>query len=216
MYTHPATAANVRHAARSAACVVVEPESGHLASGLIGPGPAGRPGNDRRLLRATLGAAGDLAGRRVLVTAGGTQEADRPGALHQQSLVGQDGLRARRGRARPRREVVLVTTPTALRVPGGVDCVRGQQRRTMLRRMTAALRLARCADHGRRGGRLPRRVARQRTRSSAARRRSTCDLVPNPDLLADDGRRCRTEPRPIRVGFAAETQDLLDARDATN
>ncbi|HET6314990.1 MAG TPA: bifunctional phosphopantothenoylcysteine decarboxylase/phosphopantothenate--cysteine ligase CoaBC, partial [Chloroflexota bacterium] len=73
MYQHPATAENVR-TLQSRGVVVVEPEEGHLASGLVGLGRLAAPESILDVLRATLGKYGDLRRRRVLVTAGGTQE----------------------------------------------------------------------------------------------------------------------------------------------
>src|SRR5438105_3193467 len=73
MFTHPATAANVE-TLRKRGVVVVDPEEGHLASGLSGVGRLADPETILDLTRAALGTAGDFAGRRVLVTAGGTQE----------------------------------------------------------------------------------------------------------------------------------------------
>src|ERR1700716_2981582 len=68
MFTHPATAANVA-ILRERGVIVVEPEEGHLASGLTGLGRLAAPETILDVVRATLGARGDLAGRRVLITA---------------------------------------------------------------------------------------------------------------------------------------------------
>ena len=73
MYTHPATQANLA-LLHERGVHVVEPEIGRLASGAIGPGRL--PATEVLLgaIKMTLGQHGDLAGRRVVVTAGGTQE----------------------------------------------------------------------------------------------------------------------------------------------
>ena len=73
MFTHPATTANVA-TLRDRGVIVVDPEQGHLASGLTGLGRLAAPETIVDAVRAALGARGDLAGRHVLVTAGGTQE----------------------------------------------------------------------------------------------------------------------------------------------
>src|SRR2546423_1089617 len=69
MYTHPATMANVA-TLRDRGVRVVEPEEGHLASGLLGLGRLAAPERIVDMIRATLGATGDLSAKRVLVTAG--------------------------------------------------------------------------------------------------------------------------------------------------
>src|SRR5205823_6571322 len=73
MYTHPATTANVA-ALRARGVTIVEPDEGYLASGLVGVGRLAAPEVILDAVRAALGAHGDLTGKRVLVTAGGTQE----------------------------------------------------------------------------------------------------------------------------------------------
>src|ERR1051326_92605 len=77
MFTHPATVANVA-TLRERGVRVIDPEEGHLASGLSGLGRLAAPETIVDWIRAARGAAGGLAGRRVLVTAGGTQEAIDP------------------------------------------------------------------------------------------------------------------------------------------
>src|SRR5437764_4456838 len=73
MYTQPATTENVQ-TLRSRGAIIVEPEEGHLASGLSGLGRLASPERIVDVVRAVLGHAGDLQGRSVVVTAGGTQE----------------------------------------------------------------------------------------------------------------------------------------------
>ena len=124
MWTHPATVANVARLRDGFGYTVVEPEVGPLASGQSGVGPAGGAAarsSMRWSRRSPVGRSGsrtpasptrrsrgppreaDLAGRRIVVTAGGTREADRSRALHRQPLDRQDGRRDRGGRARARR-----------------------------------------------------------------------------------------------------------------
>src|SRR5205823_310788 len=112
MYTHPATAANVA-VLRARGVRFVEPEEGHLASGLVGLGRLAAPEKIVDVVRAALGAGGDLTGRRVLVTAGGTQEAIDPVRYignHSSGKMGYAIAEAARDRGA---SVVLITTPTA-------------------------------------------------------------------------------------------------------
>jgi phosphopantothenoylcysteine decarboxylase/phosphopantothenate--cysteine ligase len=205
MYTHPATAANVM-LLKERGVKVVEPESGHLASGLVGLGRLADPDTIVDVIRGTLGTTGDLIGRRVLVTAGGTHEAIDPVRYignHSSGKMGYAIAEAARDRGA---EVVLVSGPTALRRPGGMTFVGVSSAHDMLRAMTehyptldALLMVAAVADF-RVGQPAERKVKRGETALDL-------HLVPNPDLIATTAG-LAVEPRPIRVGFAAETDDL--------
>jgi len=205
MYTHPATAANVT-VLKQRAVIVVEPELGHLASGLVGLGRLADADTIVDAIRATLGKAGDLSGRQVLVTAGGTREAIDPVRYignHSSGKMGYAIAEAARDRGA---EVVLVSGPTALRRPGGMNFVNVSSARDMLRAMTehyprldALLMVAAVADF-RVGQPAERKVKRGETALDL-------HLVPNPDLIATTAA-LAVEPRPVRVGFAAETDDL--------
>jgi phosphopantothenoylcysteine decarboxylase / phosphopantothenate---cysteine ligase len=207
MFTHPATAANVAML-RERGVMMVDPEEGHLASGLSGLGRLAAPETILDLTRAALGASGDLAGRRVLVTAGGTREAIDPVryiANHSSGKMGYALAEAARDRGA---DVTLVTTPTALRVPAGMTAVHVTSARQMLdtirahyARLDALIMAAAVADF------------RVETPSEQKVKRGEhaldVRLVPNPDLLAETADLPSARGRPIRVGFAAETQDLL-------
>jgi phosphopantothenoylcysteine decarboxylase/phosphopantothenate--cysteine ligase len=208
MYTHPATVANVA-ALRARGVKIVEPEGGHLASGLVGLGRLADPDRILDTIRATLGARGDLAGRRVLVTAGGTQEAIDPVryiANHSSGKMGYALAEAARDRGA---EVLLVTTPTALRTPAGLHSViRVRSAGEMLEALTARypnldalIMAAAVADF-----RVETPAEQKVKRGEHA---LDLRLVPNPDLLAVTAGLASPERRPVRVGFAAETQDLL-------
>jgi phosphopantothenoylcysteine decarboxylase/phosphopantothenate--cysteine ligase len=207
MYTHPATAANVA-TLRQRGVTIVEPEEGHLASGLVGLGRLADPEKILDIVRATLGLRGDLAGRHVLVTAGGTQEPIDPVryiANHSSGKMGYAIAEAARDRGA---DVVLVTTPTRLRPPTGVAVVRVTSAQQMLAALTerysrldALIMAAAVADF----------KVEAASEQKIKRGEHTIDLslVPNPDLLAATAL-LAGDSRPIRVGFAAETQDLVE------
>jgi phosphopantothenoylcysteine decarboxylase/phosphopantothenate--cysteine ligase len=205
MFTHAATAANV-DALRKRGVTIVDPEEGHLASGLTGLGRLASLEMIADCIRATLGASGDLAGRRMLVTAGGTQEAIDPVRYitnHSSGKMGYAIAEAARDRGA---RVVLVTTPTALRLPGGVECVEVRTAQEMLHAMTSRyaeldvlIMSAAVADF-----RVESEAAQKIKRGETA---LELRLMPNPDLLAATA---GLTPRPVRVGFAAETQDLIE------
>ena len=100
MFDNPATQANVRTLVRRGVCVA-GPAEGRLASGLVGKGRLLETPELLGHVRVLLGRDGDLAGRKIIVTAGGTPGGDRPRQSHHKPLVRQDGLRDSRGVARP-------------------------------------------------------------------------------------------------------------------
>jgi phosphopantothenoylcysteine decarboxylase/phosphopantothenate--cysteine ligase len=207
MYTHPATAANVA-TLRARGVTIVSPEEGHLASGLSGLGRLAAPETIVDIIRGVLGAGGDLAGQRLLVTAGGTREAIDPVRYitnHSSGKMGYAIAEAARDRGA---EVVLVSTPTDLRPPAGLRLVHVNSAQEMLTALTehyssldVLIMAAAVADF---------RVAAPADRK-IKRDEHALDLhlVPNPDLLAATAV-LFSDKRPVRVGFAAETQDLID------
>jgi phosphopantothenoylcysteine decarboxylase / phosphopantothenate---cysteine ligase len=206
MYTHPATAANLA-TLRARNVTIVEPEEGYLASGLAGLGRLASPETIFDVVRATLGAHGDLAGRRVLVTAGGTQEPIDPVRYignHSSGKMGYAIAEAARDRGA---DVTLVTTPTALRVPAGLQLVHVRSAAEMLSAITerypqldALIMAAAVADFS-----VEAALDQKLKRGEHA---LDLRLEPNPDLLAETASLSRDSP-PVRVGFAAETQDLV-------
>jgi phosphopantothenoylcysteine decarboxylase/phosphopantothenate--cysteine ligase len=206
MFTHPATAANVS-VLRERGVVIVNPEEGHLASGLSGLGRLAAPENIIDCIRATLGANGDLAGRQVLVTAGGTQEPIDPVRYltnHSSGKMGYAIAEAARDRGA---HVTLVTSPTALRPPGGLSVVEVRSAKQMLAAileryvsLDALVMAAAVADF-----RVETEAKHKIKRGETA---LELKLIPNPDLLAETAART-ADYRPVRVGFAAETDDLL-------
>ena len=100
MYDHPAVAANVQ-TLRERGATIVEPGYGRMASGLVGQGRLAEPPVIVDTLRIVLARNGDLAGWRVVVTAGGTQEAIDPVRYVSNRPLGEDGVRRRRGGPRP-------------------------------------------------------------------------------------------------------------------
>jgi phosphopantothenoylcysteine decarboxylase/phosphopantothenate--cysteine ligase len=207
MFSHPATVANVE-LVKARGVVVVEPESGHLASGLVGLGRLAAPENILDIVRATLGARGDLAGRRVLVTAGGTREPIDPVRYignHSSGKMGYAIAEVARDRGA---DVVLVSAPTAIRAPAGLRVVHVNSAQEMLTALTehysshdALIMAAAVADFNV-GPPADHKIKR-------GEHELDLRLLPNPDLLAATAL-LWTEKHPVRVGFAAETQDMIE------
>jgi phosphopantothenoylcysteine decarboxylase / phosphopantothenate---cysteine ligase len=205
MYTHPATEANVR-TLRERGVVVVSPEEGHLASGLQGLGRLADPERILAVVRLTLGRDGDLAGRRLLVTAGGAREPIDPVRFIGNRSSGKMGY-AIATAARDRGALVtLISGPAELAPPDGVELCHFQRVADLLDAITtryanadALIMVAAVADF---------RVAEM---TDHKLKRGSADLVlrlvPNPDVLAETAR-LPVARHPVRVGFAAETDDL--------
>lgn len=207
MFTHAATAANVE-ILRGRGVIVIDPEEGHLASGLSGLGRLAAPETIIDLTRATLGASGDLAGRRILVTAGGTQEPIDPVRYITNHSSGKTGYAIAEAARDRGAEAILVTTPTSLRLPAGLSVVNVRSAQQMLEAITerypeldVLIMVAAVADF-----RVQREASQKIKRGEHA---LELRLVPNPDLLAETAA-LNAGRRPVRVGFAAETQDLLE------
>lgn len=120
MYTHPATQANL-NTLRERGAYIVEPEVGRLASGAIGPGRLPETPVLLGAISVALGRNGDLAGRRVVITAGGTQEPIDPVRFVGNRSSGKMGY-ALATEARDRgASVLLISGPVALQAPYGVE-----------------------------------------------------------------------------------------------
>jgi phosphopantothenoylcysteine decarboxylase/phosphopantothenate--cysteine ligase len=201
MWEHPAVQANARTLAERGA-LVVGPAEGRLASGLVGRGRLEEPAVVLGHLAALLGRDGDLAGRTVVVSAGGTAEPVDPVRVLTNRSSGKMGYAlAEAARDRGAR-VVLVTTPTALPVPAGVEVVSAATAAQMRDAVLAAcdgadalVMAAAVADY-RPAAPAGQKVKKERSASlSLALERTEDILAATPRTL-------------VRVGFAAESEDL--------
>jgi phosphopantothenoylcysteine decarboxylase/phosphopantothenate--cysteine ligase len=206
MYTHPATAANLQ-VLKSRGVTVVEPEEGHLASGLVGLGRLAAPETILDSLRAALGARADLAGTTIAVTAGGTHEPIDPVRFITNRASGKmEYALAEAARDRGAR-VILITAPTSLRVPAAMQVMHVEQATEMLEalrqvyaRLDVLIMAAAIADF---------RVAEPgQHKIKRGAEGLALKLVPNPDLTLETAS-LATPRRPVRVGFAAETRDVV-------
>lgn len=203
MYDNAATQRNVA-ALRAMGCVIAGPAQGRLASGLVGTGRLLETPDLMGCIRQTLGRKGDFAGRKVVVSAGGTQEPIDPVrviANHSSGKMGYAVAEAARDRGA---EVALVSTPTALDAPYGVRVVGVK---TALEMQAAVGR--ECADAD--AVVMAAAVADWRPANFAAQKVKkgeadvwAIDLVKNPDIIGGIAREGL-----VKVGFAAESEDLL-------
>lgn len=227
MYTHPATQANLA-LLRERGAHIVEPEVGHLASGAIGPGRLPETAILLGAISQALGRAGDLAGRTVVVTAGGTREPIDPVRYVGNRSSGKMGFAlATEARDRGAR-VILISGPVALAAPYGVElhavettlemreAVRGATLDADVLLMSAAVADFRPAAPAER--KLKKEGKAEQGIAFDAQGGFSLRLVRNPDILgelaaeASGGAQRNEETRQrrlVRVGFAAETNDLV-------
>jgi len=201
MWEHPAVRANVA-TLRARGVTVLEPETGSLASGLAGRGRFPEVDAVVDALERAL-APQDLAGERMLVTAGPTREPIDPVRYISNRSSGKMGYRLAAAALRRGAEVTLISGPTALTPPAGAIFVpvetAEEMREAVLQRLSSAtvvIKAAAVADY---------RVAHPAAAKLKGKHDLTLDLTPNPDILAEVAAR-RTGA--FVVGFAAETHDV--------
>jgi phosphopantothenoylcysteine decarboxylase / phosphopantothenate---cysteine ligase len=206
MWAHPATQENVR-TLRGRGCVVVEPEVGDLACGDVGPGRLASPA---KIVDAILQAARrstELAGRRIVVTAGPTREPIDPVRFVSNRSSGRMGFALAREAVQRGADVVLISGPVALAPPPGLRFVPvervAEMRDAVLAEMPnadALVMAAAPADFV-----LAAPATRKLKRSEGP---PMLSLVAAPDILKEAVARKR-EGTAI-VAFAAETNDLVE------
>ena len=200
MYDHPATQENLAKL-RQRGVILAGPAAGRLASGLTGMGRLLEPAELLGHITAALGRNGDLAGRTVVISAGGTQEPLDPVRVitnHSSGKMGYALAAAARDRGA---NVILVSAPTALPPPPLVEIIPVQTAEQMAAAVWSAaakadalIMAAAVADY------RPATAATQKIKKSAAA--LSIDLEPTPDILA------AAQGNFLRVGFAAESENL--------
>ena len=223
MYTHPATQANLALLQERGA-YILEPEVGRLASGEVGVGRLPDISVLLGAIHVVLGRNGDLAGRRVVITAGGTQEPIDPVRFVGNRSSGKMGY-ALATEARDRgAHVILISGPVALDAPYGVDMWKVETAMQMREAVfnavgeaDALIMSAAVADY------RPAVMAAQKLKKEGkgaqevdAEGGFNLRLVRNPDILGELAD--VSEPpevnherkkRLVRIGFAAETGDVI-------
>ncbi|HVT46414.1 MAG TPA: bifunctional phosphopantothenoylcysteine decarboxylase/phosphopantothenate--cysteine ligase CoaBC [Vicinamibacterales bacterium] len=207
MWEHAAVQANLA-VLRSRGVSFVEPGDGYLACGWIGRGRLAEPEDVVAAVEARLQTRTSLAGRRVLVTAGPTLEDIDPVRFIGNRSSGRMGFAiALEAQARGA-TVQLVVGPTSIDPPATGEVVRVRRAREMhaavLARADGAdvvVMAAAVADYA------PALVAESKIEKGGPLR---IDLERTPDILADLGARRAGGPRPVLVGFAAQTGVVED------
>lgn len=209
MWLHPAVQANLQTLLqRGAHCA--GPAAGRMASGQTGIGRMLEPAQLLGHIRLALGAGGVLAGRQIVVTAGGTHEAIDPVRLLTNRSTGKQGFALAQAALDLGAQVTLISGPSALETPEGavrIDVQTGQQmQRAVLQAAATAdalLMAAAVSDY------RPQTTAPQKLKRSATA--TTLALEPNPDVLAAVvAQRAQGGWPHVLVGFAAESENLLE------
>jgi len=204
MWQNAATQANME-TLKQRGVRVVDPGSGYLACGMMGPG---RLASNEAIVAATLealGAGKDLAGETVLITAGPTREQIDPVRYISNRSSGKMGYALADAALRRGAKVILVTGPTALTPPSGAEVVpvetAAEMRHNVLARMgeaTIVIKAAAVADY------RPKSPAPQKMKGKQA---FALELEPTADIAAEVGAR---KDGQVLVGFAAETENVLE------
>ncbi len=214
MWCHPATQANLAKL-RTWNTTIVGPAEGRLASGATGPGRMAEPDEIISMARTVLARNGDLAGQRVVVTAGGTREAIDPVRFVSNYSSGKMGYAVAEVAHDRGAAVTLITTvnrPASV----SIEVIPVESAEHMLEAVLASTRqvdllvmAAAVADF------RPQAAAEQKIKKLPDTEALTLTLIRNPDILAEVAKQKSAGYGPrLSVGFAAETENLLaNARD---
>ncbi len=209
MYSHPATQKNLT-TLKDRGVTILGPAEGHLASGLSGKGRMLEPEELFGHLRARLGKNGILAGKKVVVSAGGTQEPIDPVRVISNKSSGKQGYALAQAALDHGARVVLITTPVCLTPPIESSVVKvtkaGEMAEAVYKESSDAdilIMAAAVADY------QPDQEAAQKIKKDKGGL-SALKLKNTPDILGEVAKRKTESDGPkIIIGFAAETEDLL-------
>lgn len=206
MWQHAATQANLTTLLERGVRIV-GPDEGDMACGEFGPGRLAEPDEIAAAITAYFGDSSPLAGRRALVTSGPTHEPIDPVRYIANRSSGRQGHAIAAALARQGAATTLVSGPTNLPDPAGVDVVHIETAQQMLDACQAALPadVAVCAAA----------VADWRVATLATEKMKktkgklpTLNMAENPDVLATLSAAGKTRPQLV-IGFAAETENIV-------
>ena len=202
MWQHPAVQRNVQTLTQRGA-VIVGPGQGRLASGLVGWGRVAETPELMGRIAQTLGAHGDLSGRAIVVSAGGTQEPIDPVRVITNRSSGKMGYAVAEAARDRGAEVILIKAPTALDDPPGVRVVPVETAEEMRQAVQDAARsadalvmAAAVADY------RPAAPSSHKMKKEAASELAI-DLERTTDIIAS------VPSGIVKAAFAAESDDLL-------
>ncbi|MCX8125641.1 MAG: bifunctional phosphopantothenoylcysteine decarboxylase/phosphopantothenate--cysteine ligase CoaBC [Dehalococcoidia bacterium] len=201
MWENPVTQENLERL-KKRGFIVVEPTSGHLACGWTGKGRLPEVRDILGVVSQVLGRKGDLAGKMIVVTAGGTREAIDPVRCITNYSSGKMGYAIAEAARDRGAQVTLITAPTALPTPSGMKVISVTSAQEMFEEVRKAVNgshalimAAAVADY-RPSEVSSRKLKRQKSETL------TLKLERTPDILSS------VTGNFLRVGFAAESEDL--------
>jgi phosphopantothenoylcysteine decarboxylase/phosphopantothenate--cysteine ligase len=185
--------------------VFIEPEYGHLASGGVGIGRLADTGKIISTIKRVLGKNGDLVGKRIVVTAGGTREAIDPVRYIGNRSSGKMGYALAEASRDRGAEVTLITAPTALAEPEDIKVIHiisaAEMKDTVVKAAAEAeilIMAAAVADY------QPRSEVKDKIKKEVAGAELSLELIETPDILSE------VKGNLIKVGFAAESENLIE------
>jgi len=203
MFENPVTQDNLAKL-KARGFTIVDPAYGRLASGKIGLGRLAETETIIGTIKQVLGSSGDLAGKRIVVTAGGTQEPIDPVRHIGNRSLGKMGYAVAEAARDRGAEVKLITAPTSLPEPAGIEVVHIRTATEMKEAVAKAtaqtdalIMTAAVADY------QPKSVAREKIKKEAAGAGLTLELIRTPDILTE------VKGNFLKVGFAAESEDVV-------
>ncbi len=216
MYAHPAVRANI-HTLTERGAVVIPPDVGRFASGMVGQGRLPETRTLMGYMRRVLGQNGVLYGRKIVVSAGGTREPIDPVRYLSNRSTGRQGhALAQAALDAGAREVVLVSASEWLPVPVGAEVINVDTAEEMKEAITTVcadtdllIMAAAVADF------RPASAAGQKIKKESVSDDLSLQLLPTADILTEiKASREETGYPRVVVGFAAETENLLDNAQA--
>lgn len=203
MYNNPITQRNLE-GLRSLGYHIMDPAEGWLACGITGVGRLPEPEAIVDWLEAKMCSTNELEGTTILVTAGGTQESIDPVRYIGNRSSGKMGYAIAEQAARMGAKVILVSAPTSLPIPNGVDFISVDSAVSMQEAVEAryndvnvVIMAAAVSDF---------RVLHKAEQKIKKMESMTIELVKNPDILQGLGSK---KNHQILVGFAAETEHVI-------
>jgi len=209
MYSHSATQANLE-ILRERGITIIGPVEGHLASGLSGMGRMVEPATLIGHIRLLLAREGPFKARKIVVTAGGTQEPIDPVRIISNRSSGKQGFALAQAALDLGAEVDLITAPVHLETPVGARQIEVGTTQEMLlavrestRQADTLLMAAAVADF------QPTHASDQKIKKESGP--PLVELKPTPDILKDIAKqKSKTGYPKVTVGFAAESQKLIE------
>ncbi len=202
MFQNPVTQDNLAKL-KARGFTIVDPEYGRLASGKMGMGRLAEVEKIIGVIRQVLGRSGDLAGKRIVVTAGGTREPVDPVRHIGNRSSGKMGYAVAEAARDRGATVSLITAPASLPQPSGIEIAHVETAIQMKEAVAEAvagadvlIMAAAVADY------RPRSAAKTKIKKDSPS--LTLELVRTPDILAE------VKGNFLKVGFAAESHDVIE------